>query len=128
MTDKIDGGAVSLTKAAQDVLAERERQKSVEGWHAAHDDQYDKGQLPRAAAAYAISAATPGSVPGLSGSMFGCQLFPTLHNRSFLWPWEMRFWKPKNPRHDLVRAGALILAEIERLDRADALLTARGGE
>ena len=34
------------------------------------------------------------------------------------WPWEPRWWKPKNPRRDLVRAAALLIAEIERLDRA----------
>jgi hypothetical protein len=33
------------------------------------------------------------------------------------WPWESTAWKPKGTRADLVRAGALILAEIERLDR-----------
>lgn len=107
-----------LTIAAQDVLAERARQKSVEGWCSSHDDDYEEGQLARAAASYAISAATPGGVPALSGSMFGCQLFKSARNPNFLWPWEMRFWKPKDPRRDLVRAAALILAEIERLDRA----------
>jgi hypothetical protein len=35
-----------------------------------------------------------------------------------LWPWSKDWWKPKTPRRDLVRAGALSLAEIERLDRA----------
>lgn len=34
------------------------------------------------------------------------------------WPWGSSWWKPKDPRRDLVRAGALILAEIERIDRA----------
>lgn len=32
-------------------------------------------------------------------------------------PWDEKWWKPKNPRRDLVKAGALILAEIERIDR-----------
>lgn len=36
---------------------------------------------------------------------------------SFRWPWPSKWWKPKSQRRDLVRAGALILAEIERLDR-----------
>lgn len=35
-----------------------------------------------------------------------------------VWPWDWAWWKPKNPRRDLVRAAALIIAEIERLDRA----------
>lgn len=34
------------------------------------------------------------------------------------WPWQRKWWKPKDPRRDLVRAGALIIAEIERIDRA----------
>ena len=33
------------------------------------------------------------------------------------WPWDSGWWKPKNRRHDLVRAAALVVAEIERLDR-----------
>ena len=33
------------------------------------------------------------------------------------WPFERAAWKPKTPREDLVRAGALIAAEIARLDR-----------
>jgi hypothetical protein len=36
------------------------------------------------------------------------------------WPWEDKWWKPKDRRRDLVRAGALIVAEIERLDRLAA--------
>ena len=34
-----------------------------------------------------------------------------------LWRWEAHWFKPRSPRADLVRAGALIIAEIERLDR-----------
>jgi hypothetical protein len=39
-----------------------------------------------------------------------------------LWPskWAEHWFKPKDPRRDLVRAAALCIAEIERLDRADA--------
>lgn len=36
-------------------------------------------------------------------------------------PWEDRlpaWWKPKDYRSNLVKSGALILAELERLDRA----------
>ena len=34
------------------------------------------------------------------------------------WPWDREWWKPTTQRRDLVKAGALILAEIERIDRA----------
>lgn len=33
------------------------------------------------------------------------------------WPFETSWWKPKNTRSDLIRAAALIVAEIERFDR-----------
>jgi hypothetical protein len=35
------------------------------------------------------------------------------------WPggWDWSWFKPTTPRRDLVKAGALIVAEIERLDR-----------
>ena len=78
--------------AARDVIAERERQKSVEGWTPEHDDEHNDEQLALAAACYALGSPT-------------------------FWPWENRWWKLKDRRSNLVRAGALILAEIERLDR-----------
>lgn len=88
--------------AAQDVSLERERQKAEEGWTAEHDDAHTTGDLARAAAAYAMSAA--GMMKNLT------TLYP--------WPWDYSWWKPMGARRDLVRAGALILAEIERIDRA----------
>jgi len=84
----------NMTKAAQDVLVERERQKAAEGWTPEHDDEHANGSIALAAAAYA------------SGY-------------EWIWPWDGTWWKPKSPRRDLVRAGALILAEIERLDRIE---------
>lgn len=40
-----------------------------------------------------------------------------LHQR---WPWALEWWKPKDNRRNLIRAAALVIAEIERLDRAAA--------
>lgn len=34
------------------------------------------------------------------------------------WPFNQEWWKPTTARHNLVKAGALIAAEIERIDRA----------
>ena len=100
-----------MTKASDDVLAERERQKAGEGWTEAHDDAHDKGQMALAAAAYAEHSARFGDAT-MFGVKYALKAFPTT------WPWSRDCWKPKNSRRDLVRAGALILAEIERLDRA----------
>lgn len=91
-----------LSGAARDVLAERKRQIEVEGWTPARDDVYAMGALAKAAACYAAEAGfqnTEGGIPSM-------------------WPWAAAWWKPTNARRDLIKAGALILAEIERLDRA----------
>ncbi|EOI3343515.1 TPA: hypothetical protein ACSRG1_004877 [Klebsiella pneumoniae] len=90
----------TVTAAAADVLAERQRQVTAEGWTAERDDGYQNSELADAAACYEIHA----------------------HNQGFStpahWPWSQDWWKQTSPRRDLVKAGALILAEIERLDRA----------
>ena len=93
--------------AACDVLAERERQKTAEGWTAEHDDQHDAGQLAAAASCYAQFAVLSEAARWRKGILW----VPDW------WPWSRKWWKPTNSRRDLVKAGALILAEIERLDR-----------
>lgn len=32
----------------------------------------------------------------------------------WLWPWGVEYWKPKDPLTNLVRAGALVAAAIDR--------------
>lgn len=92
------------SQAAQDVLAERRRQIEAEGWTPEHDDQHETGELARAAACYALVA---GGMNPRADTLF------------VAWPWHPAWWKPTDePRRNLVKAGALILAEIERLDRA----------
>jgi len=93
------------TAAARDVLAERERQISAEGWTTEHDDEHGKGELSDAAACYALfwpfnAGKTAKPVP------------------ANFWPWSLEDWKPSDRRRNLVKAGALILAEIERIDRS----------
>ncbi|EAR6586254.1 ead/Ea22-like family protein [Salmonella enterica] len=100
------------TPAVRDVIAERQRQISEEGWMSEHDDRYSCGELAGAAACYARYTNARGWV------------FPTnptdyqSAGEPFDWPWDAEWWKPTNPRRDLVKAGALILAEIERMDRS----------
>jgi hypothetical protein len=89
------------TDALRDVAAERQRQIEREGWTPEHDDQHNGGELSEAAICY------------LQGNeRWG---YGNPHQR---WPWERAYWKPKDRRSNLVRAGALILAEIERFDRS----------
>lgn len=97
-------------QAANDVIAERLRQIANEGWTPEHDDRQRNGELAAAAACYASFAGSDDQTRQTHrpGSAFKA------------WPWESTWWKPADRRRDLVKAGALILAEIERLDRADA--------
>lgn len=90
--------------AINDIVAERLRQVSVEGWSPEHDDNHSCGELADAAACYASPA--PHGVR------------PQSVEPPAMWPWSREWWKPKDRRSNLVRAAALIVAEIERLDRA----------
>jgi hypothetical protein len=110
------GDAQSLAAPASSgacaIAAERVRQVAREGWTPEHDDEHDAGELASAGACYAIHAA--------------CVLHPFDGNgledigEVPWWPWDKSWWKPKDPRRDLVRAGALLAAELDRLDRAEA--------
>ena len=95
-------GVKSLSNAVQSVIAERQRHQSAEGWTPEHDDQYSKSQLLWASSCYVLNAIHP------------------FNRIPFDWPWTPEWWKPTNPRRDMVKAGALILAEIERIDRQEA--------
>ncbi|HCJ7661664.1 TPA: hypothetical protein NV425_004340 [Pseudomonas aeruginosa] len=93
-----------VPQAWLDVQAERKRQVEAEGWTPEHDDEHDTGALASAAGCYAMfSLAYPAGDP------------------SHCWPWDKSWWKPSpDGRRNMVKAGALILAEIERLDRVAA--------
>lgn len=85
---------------------ERSRQIVVEGWSPGHDDSHDCGEMAMAAAAYAL----PDDYRGC------CDPDAPLH-----WPWAAEWWKPSpdDRIRELVKAGALIVAEIERLQRQE---------
>jgi hypothetical protein len=115
-------GAVVETDAARDVLAERQRQISVEHWTPNHDDLHGRMELSRAARCYILKAIHTENDdasynPHLASDEQYRPPYPRFEPPQG-WPWEGTAWKPKGTRADLVRAGALILAEIERLDRA----------
>lgn len=88
---------------------ERKRQIEVEGYTSEHDDKEKGNQIALAAACYAI----PAYVLNV----------PVLNNRKtvfdIIWNWDDEFWKPtpNNRIKELAKAGALIAAEIDRLQR-----------
>ena len=87
---------MSNLRAAIDVVDERVRQLEAEEWDYAHDDQYVNGELVDAAICY----------------VQGHRIL-----KDTTWPWGTDDWKPKSYRENLVRAAALLIAEIERIDR-----------
>lgn len=103
-------------EAIADIAKERARQISAEGWTPEHDDEHGGGDMALAASCYA----------NLSGLMershhrreTGLATTASSMLTPIDWPWDEKWWKPKTTRENLVRAGALIVAEIERLDRA----------
>ena len=85
-----------------EIADELRRQIDVEGFAVESDDgKYTGRGISFAAASYAIHDGDNRYMPGL-------------------WPWSKRSWKPTTRRHNLVKAAALIVAEIERLDRTAA--------
>jgi PAS domain-containing protein len=108
-----DPAAVLLTEAgarrlmgatgAERIAAERQRQLDVEGWTLEHDDEHDDGELVQAAIAYAF---------------VGAGADPQVARFDFPRGWHSDWWKPSDdPIRNLVVAGALIAAEIDRLER-----------
>lgn len=97
--------AALSSRALADVVAERARQMSAESWTADHDDKHSDGALALAASCYARFAGRAMIMPGAP-------------HTPMLWPFDPSSWKPTTPRRDLVKAAALILAEIDRIDRA----------
>ena len=94
-----------------EIAVERARQVTEEGWTPEHDDQQQQGELAIAAAAYAEHAGRFDDGPGYTST--------EPRRLPARWPWAWSWWKPQNRRRDLVRAAALIVAEIERIDRAE---------
>jgi len=84
---------------AIDIQVERCRQIAVEGYTTAVDDARATHVLKIAASCYYRNAVEGG------------RKLPEK------WPWDAAWWKPKSAREDLVRAGALYLAEKERVIR-----------
>ncbi|HEJ5527357.1 TPA: hypothetical protein SL711_002929 [Pseudomonas aeruginosa] len=93
-----------VPQAWLDVQAERKRQVEVDGYHGFRDSHYINYELSKAARAYIVV-----SWHALSGGL------PCKQPES--WPWMAGF-KWSDGRTMLVKACALTLAEIERLDRA----------
>lgn len=98
-------GNVTPKKSGIELIAEeRERQKYVENFNTEHDKQWVNGQLANAAASYALTDTERITVGKKNGIVE-------------TWPFSKEWWKPtpKDRIKELTKAGALIAAEIDRL-------------
>lgn len=108
------------------IKAERQRQIDVEGWTAEHDDEHDTGELAMAAACFAAPELIYTREEIVNGFGF---IDP--------WPWFDEWDKRYGPTDEeelpdparcsmvkrldlLTKSGALIAAEIDRLERQEA--------
>jgi hypothetical protein len=107
------------------IAAERLRQVEVEGYDVIKDDAYVDYELSSAAAAYLLPShdyeETYVDETDDIESIIEKEANPTQVNS--LWPWQLQYFKPSRISDtgirpsvkDLVKAGALIAAEIDRL-------------
>jgi len=85
------------------IVQERHRQIEEEGWTANHDDQHKRRELAKVAICY-----TEETIAGVREGV----------PDNFPREWSLNWWKPSgDPIKNLVKAGALIAAEIDRLRR-----------
>lgn len=105
------------SEGMREIAAERRRLVEAEGWTPEHDDEHGNGELSAAALGYIQSALGELGKPTFS-----------LTSPPAFWPWDEAWWKPRGARRDLIRAAALIAAEIERIDRAALRTDPAGGE
>ena len=96
-------------EALELIQNERIRQVSEEGYSGIHDDAHTQGELAAAAISYAMTAVDE-MLPKLPA---GVKLPPPP-----TWPFAKKDWKPADKLRNLVKAGALIAAEIDRLHRS----------
>lgn len=96
---------------AERIAVERTRQIEEEGWTPYHDGGHTSGELAHAAVYYAAGE------PVYFLRRYAINGDPRLPHQHFenAWPFEAKWYKPKDRLRDLVRAGALIAAEIDRL-------------
>lgn len=99
-------------KAVEDVLAERIKQVD-KGYTPEHDDDYKDDELTMAAICYLELGITDG-VP--ANTVATC------------WPWDVRTFKPRDQRSNLVRGIALAIASLERMDREAERVASEAGE
>ena len=84
------------------ITEERIRQIEKEGWSKEHDAELSDNCLANAAICYAIESNSN-------------KLNYEKEVVADFWPFDKEWWKPKDRIRNLVRAGALIAAQIDKI-------------
>lgn len=90
---------MTVTTGSYMIAMERERQVKDEGYNAEHDQVHKPMTLAKAAVSYI-----------LCNDEKKRRIAKTTY-----WPWEDKYYKPRDMKRNLVRAGALVAAAIDRL-------------
>ena len=114
LMDQVNNPA-QMSGVIGEIASERLRQLFSEGYTHEQDDAYVNGELARAAACYSAGYMIKGIHLELHKDK--TQKIERFHRWS-LWPWPLSQWKAQLTRRMLIKAAALIVAEIERIDRA----------
>lgn len=107
-------------KTALELIAEeRQRQIDVEGWTPEHDNGHSKGELPAAAACYALADFWRRKYKTFVTDNLPPQIGSMLMAGESIWPWDKAWWKPTpdDRQRELIKAAALLYAEWDRLER-----------
>lgn len=102
-----------ITALADEVTLERWRQITAEGFDPEHDDRHTAGELARAAAFHSMAAVAQYAHDDGNTA----EADDLYDDAARLWPFDRQAHSTKPARRRLIIAAALILAEIERLDR-----------
>jgi len=113
------------------IAEERKRQIEEEGWTSEHDDKHYDAEMADAAVCYALDGRRI-----IKWGFSKVKAEATIKiDRNLFWPWDESWWKPeassliengapygvdswlKGRIRDLTKSGALIAAEIDRLQR-----------
>ncbi len=105
-----------VTSGAQLIADERARQIEEKGFNANSDAYYTLDELALAAIVYALPEERRRDIYLLAG----VHVCVTRSMQEALWPWDPVWFKPGNRIRELTKAGALIAAEIDRLQQRES--------
>lgn len=96
-----------ILTGAELIAKERRRQIHSLGFGPKNDEQYKDNELAKAASSYLATVVSPDE--DAEGNLSNSRVTDD-------WPWDEMWWDPTDdPIRNLVKAGALIAAQIDRL-------------